>query len=536
MHVWIAFAYVALACTLVPVIRGRGHYGWTEAKDRAFVLLSALAFVCLLPFMPLTMSGPAAFLGLFVAYLTASLFWSDDPRGAMEDLTRWWGLLLFALCCGLIPMELSLRAIFVPAPFVALYGLMHQFLAIDPIHQETHEFMQQRRKATRLYSWLGNSNYTAAYLAPQFFIGFHLALTSSWWWALALVPVLVAIVWSQCRAAWLSVASGLLFLHLILSPELIPIGITLLIALIILCLPRIAPTIGRIYYALVCWHLLRARPLFGWGPRIFRRRYFRVQAMMNVKDPGILGDLEHEGRNTFPVGKRAHNDHAETLAEGGLIGYGLFLAFMGSAVWAASLIHPVLAAGLVCSFVHAAFFYSLRTAATALPALGLAGAAAMTPGVAAGAPPSLVVLLGVTAALWVAYRWAWRPYVGGRHYGLACEIGKGPEAEAHLKKALEMEPYNNMYLSAAAFPGDKWDPGQAFIFMERAVQHIDGQKIEWALMDQYGRTAYMNGAMLVAEKAFKQAIHLNPAYRPAYEGLQKVRAVLKGVRNGGKAE
>jgi len=205
----IALLYVALASALVPIVRGRGHYGWTEFKDRIFVLLSCLAFLALLPFLPLTTDGPILYLGLFVAYLTASLFWCDDPRGALEDLTRWWGVLLFAFCCSLAPMELVLRALFLPAPFVAIYGLMHQWLAIDPIHEETAEFLRTRRKKTRLYSWLGNSNYTAAYLAPQFFIGFHLALTGSAWWFVGLVPVGIAIVWSRCRAAWCSVTVGL---------------------------------------------------------------------------------------------------------------------------------------------------------------------------------------------------------------------------------------------------------------------------------------------------------------------------------------
>ncbi len=520
----IALAYVALASTLVPVIRGRGHYGWTEFKDRAFVLLSAAAFVVLLPFLPAVGGrGAASFLGLFVAYLTASTFWSDDPRGALEDLTRWWGLLLFALCCGVAPMELSLRAVFLPAPFVAVYGLIHQWLVMDPIHPETAEFLRKRKKATRLYSWLGNSNYTAAYLAPNFFIGFHLALTSSPWWFLALVPVTAAIVWSQCRAAWCSVVVGLAVLDAILYPELIALGITLFLALALICLPRIAPTIGRIFYALACFHMWRGRPLFGWGPRVFRRKYFRVQAQMNRKDPTILGDLENEGRNTFPVGKRAHNDHAETLAEGGVIGYGLLLAFMGVSVYAA-LPHPVLTAGLVAAWVHALFFYNLRTAATAIPAFGLAGAAAMGPGVVA-VPLAPAVLLAAVAA-WIAYRHAWRPLVAGEHYARACDNNQGEEAERHLQRALQLDPYNNMFLTAAAFPRDGWNPAQAFIYLERAIQHIDGQKLEWALFDQFGRTAWMNGAMLVAKRAFEQAVFLNPSYQPAYEGLQKTVATI----------
>lgn len=521
----IAFSFVALASTLVPVIRGRGHYGWTEFKDRVFALVSCLAFVALLPFLPAVGGrGAASMLGLFVAYLTASTFWSDDPRGALEDLTRWWGLLLFALCCGVAPMELSLRAVFLPAPFVAVYGLIHQWLVVDPIHPETAEFLRKRKKATRLYSWLGNSNYTAAYLAPQFFIGFHLALTGSAWWFVALVPVVLAIVWSQCRAAWCSVVVGLAVLDAILYPWFLPLVLIGPVVLSALCLPRIEPTIGRIFYALACWHMFRGRPLFGWGPRVFRRRYFRVQAMMNRKDPSILGDLENQGRNTFPVGKRAHNDHAETLAEGGTIGYGLLLAFMGTSVWAA-LPHPILAAGLVCAFVHALFFYNLRTAATALPAFGLAGAAAMGPG--AVAVPLAPAVLMAAVAVWIAYRHAWRPLVAGEHYAKACYKNQGKEAERHLQKALAMDPYNNMYLTAGAFPRDGWNPAQAFAYLERAVQHIDGQKLEWALFDQFGRTAWMNGAMLVAKRAFEQAIYLNPSYQPAYEGLQKTVATIR---------
>jgi hypothetical protein len=529
------FAYIALSSTLTLVLRGRGHYGYTDLKNQALLLLSALHLAASLALSDLSfeLSAPlAAFLG-YLVLLSISACWSDNVEDAVRDLPRWWCLFYFCMVCSRVSPDLVLAALFVPAPFAAAYGLCQQWFRFDPCW----DLMRQQRdevfkKAGRFYSFLGNSNYTAAYLGVAFFAGLHLAASQSLWWLAGLVPVWVGLGFSRCRAAWAAVISGLVAANVMFSasPLLLVLGLIMAMAVGIIGLQRIESTLGRWWYARICVRLWKKRPALGWGPRIFRRRIFDYQAQMNAKDPTILGTLKKPGRNQFPVGKRAHNDWFETLAESGIIGLGLFAAFAGLCLWHAP--DPLLAGGILAGAVNALFFYNLRTAATALPFFGLAGLCT---------GPAWAVPYPVQAAFWVlvlgalVYRMAWTPHKAARHYYQAQTAKAEADCTKHIHRALELDPANNMYQHFAAVVSMPRDPVTALMHLTACLHQNDGQKVAWTLWDQLGRIAYANGAMFLARAAFGMSHHLNPAFAPAVQGLAVTDATLAEMQKSEQA-
>ena len=524
------FAYIALSSTLVPVLRVRGHYGYTDLKNQVFLVLSFLHLAAVLLWegrLPFP-SGPAATaLCAYLLLLTFSCAWSDNAEDSIRDLPRWWTLFYFFLVCQRVDLVLAVEAVFLPAPFVATYGLVQQWLGIEPFWQPVREVLKARKKATRLYSWLGNSNYTAAYLVPCFFAGCYLAASTSLWWIAGLVPVWLAIGWSQCRAAWLATIFGLVVADMIFlwHPLLMLLGLVALLAVAMISIQRIEPTIGRYYYIRTCIRLFKRAPLFGWGPRVFRRQYFEEQARMNEADPEILGTIRKPGKNTFPIGKRAHCDHFETLAESGLLGYALFAMFYVSVISGAS--DVLLLAGVVAGLTNALFFYSLRTGATALPFFALCGV--LSPASSTLAIPLAYSLVILPLLGYLVYRLGWIPYRAGLYFWDAQGSEDKATARRLLDRALRLEPNNNMYLSLCSILHMPEDPAGALLAIIRCLHQNDGQKVGWAVLDQLGRLAYMNSAFFLAHQTFRAAIRLNPSSPMAYEGLKVSAARLREI-------
>lgn len=534
----IDLSYIALCAVLVPILRFRGHYGYSEAKEQALIALTYLhlAASLLLPGGRLPVPGGAA-AGCLLGYLsftTLSVAWSDNPRDSIRELPRWYALGYFFLVCSRSSLLFVAEAVVVPAAVVAVYGLLQQWWKCEPCWKELRNHQRAWEKGERLYSFLGNPNYTAAYLVPCFFAGLYLAAEHSPWWLLPLAPVWLAIGFSRCRAAWLAAIAGLVLLNFLLAPDFtralylvggaIGFAVTALIAV-----QRVEPIVGRFFYIRACLRLFKQKPLFGWGPRVFRRRYFEEQARMNEEDPTILGTPDKPGRNVFPIGKRAHSDHFETLAEGGIFGYGLFAAFFVAILRQCA--DPVILAAIAAALVNALFFYNLRCAEMALPFFALCGCAAgfqisnfrfeISP---LYAIPALLVLG------YLVYRFAVVPFRAGLlfHDAHGCETKEG--ALRMASRALALEPESNMFLAFRAALLLPERPAEALLDSLRCLELNDGQKIAWQSWDQAGRAAYVNGAILLSQAAFRKAIRLNPAYLPAHEGLCAVGACLEEVR------
>jgi hypothetical protein len=518
------FVYVCLCAILIPIIRRDAIHadGYEEEKDRWFLVISGLFLAAVLLFGRIP--GPGGLGGyalcFFCAYAGLSLLWSKLPRNAGREVMRWSGLLLLYLAAGTVDRALACEALVLTSCVVSLYGMVQQIWARDPIHKGVDQALVNRHKRTRFYSFLGNSNYTGSYLSVTFFAALYLASEVSPWWYGAVGLIGASVAMTQCRAAVLAVIAGFALL-----PKVWPVAFFLGGVAVIIFIAAPETFLSRWYYAQICYRIWKKSPIFGSSANIFRRSIFWVQAEMNREDPTFLGTPQEPGRNTFPVGKRAHNDHAEILCEYGIVGYGLFGLFVGATLWDADM--GFLAAGFLAGIVNAAFFYSLRLSETAVPIMIVAGLTA-TPGAGIEVPLTIAGPLALLA-LWLVWVFPGRAWMREHYFQRSFQAPDEKDRIRAILKAGKFDPDHNRTLWRAAMLTLQLQPAKAFDLLLRMIHHNDGEQVLWQAYDLLGRAALINGAMLYARDCFATAIYLNPRFPPAYEGAAQVEGVLKQV-------
>lgn len=529
----ILMIYTAITLILVPIFRFQGAvHGYSEAKEYLFVCLSALAFIVMLfTGIPVLTSTLDWLFLAFVAYITLSAYWSDNPSLAVKDVPRWWGIFLFYLACSNVPRDTLIMALFLPAPAIVIYGMYQQIMKRDPLDHWVHEMLTKRPKKLRFYSFLGNSNYCGSYLVGSIFAGVYCTAHISLWFTPVLALTIVGIAFTRCRGAWAGVILGFLGV----MPELWPIMLCLFSALAVISWKRYETAVLRVHFLNVGWMMFKERFLFGWGCNGFRRKLFKTQGFMNQQDPRILGTLKKKGKVETPIGRRMHNDHAEMFVEFGLIGAGLwFTIIVLGMMQAVSGGHWYVAGGILAISLNALFFYPIRVVGIGLGFwvfLGLSGSPEMPHNQFLALPLYLSVPFSLIVAL-LAWEFAVKRLLAIAHmynFGLALRAGNKVEAEPHLKSALELDPLNGGILcDFAAFYRDV-SPPLAFQTVMRAVDQYDGEKIEYSLWVQLGTMAAMNGAAEFSRVCFRMAIYLNPAYGQAYKALDELEKMIAAM-------
>ncbi|MBI3922899.1 MAG: O-antigen ligase family protein [Armatimonadetes bacterium] len=205
-------------------------------------------------------------------------------------------------------------------------------------------------------STLGNSNHLGAFLCMVFPVGFGLLLGERRRVRLVLLSaatsvVLLAVVYSLARAAWLGLASALMVFLLLNAKRLAPadcrthgrrfvasLGVALLVIAVALLDPvtrsRAGEQIARLCeyhagsgaYRVHLWETsvagLKHRPWLGMGPDTFWRTYLLYQA------PNASVWRLTEGQRVNSLPDSPHNIFLEGLLASGLIGYASYLALL----------------------------------------------------------------------------------------------------------------------------------------------------------------------------------------------------------------
>jgi len=275
-------------------------------------------------------------------------------------------------------------------------------------------------------------------------------------------------------------------------------------------------------------------PFLGNGPATYRRKMFRAQAVLNAKDPTILGDVETPGRIESPLARRPHNDYLETLVEIGVIGLFLWLGFVVLSILGAH--DPEIVGGLLAGATGMMFFYPQRVIGIGLPFYALAGMglAQATPATILPVSPVAGLILAAVAVL-LAWRFGFQYIRGVRFFfkGMLSNPNKA-EASDYLMKALHCDPKNGYYLAEAARVFVKKAPALALQYSQQAINHYDGEKLEWSLWKQLGSMLLANNAVHAARAAFGMALYLNPSHKAAKDLLvhcdRTIRHIEKQVR------
>jgi len=534
----IDYIYVGLACILVPILRMRGLFGMEDFKNHVLTILSIgslLYHIIIYGQIPYVTSAAGIWFLYFLCLLTISILWSINKTDSIFDLVRWFSLFYFFIICSRLPAEYVLTAVFITAPFMAAYGLSQQFFSkdfIDPFYTKT------LYKFKKCFAWLGNTNYIGAYLTPCFFIGLSLTFYSSYFWFFGVIPIAVALFFARCRAAWLGtligiISIGLYFQFKFLSHWLLIADAVIFFFIIKFMLKHYSKMLndsflGRIYYWKASWELIKKYPLFGLGPRAFRYHLINTQAEMNRIDPTILGNLIDKPKNPSLSAKRAHNDHIETLLEIGFVGFALWVGILIMVLSNLSQ-NPFLFGGIIAVIVNSAFFFSIRTSATALPIMALwANSTLQQAAIQISFLPGLIL---VAVILYIAYLFVFKRLKGNFYFLKLEDIAKIEDKKNIGKFSLETikaEPTNNIYLQhhAALYRNHI----EGLISALKAIFYYDGTILKWQLWHLAGVAALQNGLLNFAKTAFNESLSLYPGYLPAHEGLKKVESITESYK------
>ena len=507
------YIFIAIMLIAVPIFRVDGPFGLDQAKNALFILLAGISLsTTIITGLPEFTGTEDTALMIFVLYASISILWSEYPKKAAQETVRLWAVLWFYKTASIIDSDFLLSACFLPAPIISAYGIIQQIFRYDPFDKR---IQKKLNKKTRFLSFFGNSNYTAAYLAPQIFIGIQLTGQHSPWIIMpGLVIVAAGLILSQCRAAMLSALGGIVAI----MPESIPFIIILLF--LILYKNGYGESAGhRFILSRACMEMWKKRPILGWGPYAFRIKLYRIIADLNNNNPEILGDRRRPGKYTFTQARRAHNDYAETLVEYGIAGAAIFSVFLYSIIHRA-VENPTIMAGIITTMLNAFLFYPFRDTTLSLPFFSMAAYVNTITSSTYTMPAGIKILCAMTV-FYIIYLYAFKPFMGNLHY-----TRDDPDS------ALSYDPFNNTYLYRKAIKhlscGDRVT---AFVSLEKMIQHPDGEGLEYSMLNAYGKTAILNGAYHLAMRSFQTSVMMNPSSKESMEGLKQAKSIINFTEN-----
>lgn len=470
-------------------------------------------------------------------------------------------------------------------------------------------FWNKHFQDSRAISTIGNTNFATGYFLSAMPFLAYLTFEVSPWFALSLLPVIGAVVAADCRAGLLGLIAGALFFVLMLSKSGLPIDWAMqagawmgasnvghgvgLMALIGCSLAvwhvayglahsdkfkRILRTLGdetdklntmldfegksdnsledrnhyiahvryRIRYWQAAWHLIKKKPLQGWGLRTYRREVYQAQGDLNMKDKGkFLGPAYQT-----PQPREVHNDFIENFVEGGLP-YGLlFLTILGIVVYHAYsygvgaspvqfIMVSAVMAGLVAFLVDVFFFFPLRLASSGLLFwVALAMIEGITGHVAAVQlewnPLVTIFVAGALAAfLWETVI---KPNAGNYFFSMYNFCTKGWKKEVFLNKALEMCPRETMFRTHMMIGYMNTFLDESSQHMEIIRQHYDGMIPAWAVDFNSGIIAMRNQQYEASVRHCEKSLFYLPTFSDSQMLHRQVwpKAPLKRRRIGMK--
>ena len=281
---------------------------------------------------------------LSVAACAAAMVVAADLRPGRLPLEK---LLLAAVVSGAVPAVIALMQSrgHDPLPYLAISG---------------DNLTDDMAAKQRIGSTFGHPNHFGSYVAPLTVWAWYFALAPGRWRRLAGVaaglPMAAAIVASGARGAILGMVAGAaVFLLLAVSARgplarrrLLAWGLAgAVIAIVagaffvagVMPVPRglssrltaTFEVVQRVYYWVVGWTMFAGHPLTGVGPGGFDRLFWDVSAAMRGALPDaakfefLLRDNARLARPVF-----MHNDHFQTLVEGGLLAGAAWCALWAS--------------------------------------------------------------------------------------------------------------------------------------------------------------------------------------------------------------
>ena len=489
-------------------------------KTTVAMIVGALAIVMLtLPLTELRINlGPAQCLALaWAMWHLGSCMWAPEPRfGFRSALTQLCFVLLFILGSSTLePTDLQWIAIAgVGALILNIALCIYQHYRGDPwIRTPPKKKGDKPGRKFGEFGTLGNRNWYAGFVIPSVGFVMYLAVTCHWTFGLVILPALWTLKLGRSKSALAAFTWGLAF------------------AAIPFMWDKWVTARKRLYFLRAGFFLIKERPLFGWGPRMFRREVYRAHAKINEETKGTFLDRK---RYDNPKPRETHNDYVGWWVDSGLIG---LLLFLGAVLWpvvssvqSLNLAVIVILYATVGCLIDGLVFYPFRQAGMAVPFWTLLIMLEVLVDkqqfhyYTLSVMDSLLINCTVTLIILKStYNYFMSSWWANRAYS-----GNDPTA---MDKALRLDPNNNLYLTSL-LPGlMKQDVIAACSCASRVIEHFDGDTVPWVVWTQYGQARLGLGSLIEAKKCFEIALQTYPGFQPAVNGIKQCNQVL---RNGGQ--
>ena len=101
------------------------------------------------------------------------------------------------------------------------------------------------------------------------------------------------------------------------------------------------------------------------------------------------------------------------------------------------------------------------------------------------------------------------------------------EAEAHLMKAVEMDPGKTSYqFRVALLSMARGKPVKASQWFEKAIHEYNGDSIPWKMYFAASNAQFGQGALFQARESLREAVRLYPGYPEGLGTLKRLNDIL----------
>jgi len=521
---------------------------------------------------------PSTIIILFAIYISMSVLWSDPLHNARKEIGLQIPLLItFLLACTYFNED-SIRSMSVIAAwslaFCAIYANCQR-------HGVDHLFPNALKGGGPVdnpIGTIGNPNFLASWLCGMIWLGIYAGFTYDS--ALLIIPMFAIYVLFKTRsrggqigfaasalffaavASRYGLISGFIF-HAILAAVIF--GLFAVVYLLIVGWDtfwnkKIDPKGAQVWYATLRYRfcywasalvLIKERLFCGGGPLHYRKDVYRAQAALNDKYPGFL-DPE---RYLTPQPREVHNDFLENIVEYGLIGFALWMAFVGAMYYCgfqylndvagskSFVFMLILLSAMTAFLVDSIFFFALRIPSTASMFWIVCGAIVALSRHSVGGilelngsvPLAIVVAIFAITFIWFCLI---KRILASYHFARFCQSRRPNEKHGNMMKALKYAPNDTIYNTHMCVATMDSEPLMSFTHAMKIYQHFDGMTPLQVALFNVGLSRYkMRNVFDEAQLFFKSSHYILPTFEPSLQLLNdRIEGVgVRSTYHGGRA-
>lgn len=541
------------------------------------VALSTLSTVGLLlgMFQGLSFDSiPSKLLICLIIYLFISIIWSDPIHNAKKEI----GLQLPLLILGLLSLSFieieSFKWIALSITITIFLNTIYGFLQTKLIDPFFDNKIKKGGHKDKPIGTIGNANFFTAFLCGGIWLSIYTAINFNL--IILLIPIfaIYLIFKSDIRAGQFAIIGSAIFLGLVISyfkyklildlslSLMIILGLALILVIEhywdILFYKQIDPKGPQVWYATfryrICYwlaalELIKERPIFGWGLWGYRKNVYYAQAKLQDKNSKFL----QPDRYITPQPREVHNEYLEHIVEYGLIGFLIFISFIGSIYYFGFnflsdqvylsdkfILMLFLLTNLTCLLLNGIWFFTFRIPSSGILFWLTCGSIISISNAANNIIEFPIWIILITAFILGSIIWyCLIKRLLASYYFMEYQINaQNEQGSNYLNKAIQCVPNDNMLRTHATIMAMDYDPAISNLHAMKLVEHYDG------MVPQH--IAFFNIALarVRTQNIFDEAIvflktshWLYPFFKPVINMLNGRDSISSRSRyRGGRAE